>query len=137
MLIKNYKAYRDYKIIAEMEAGAVLKGPEVKSLRSGQANLDGALVNIRDQEAFLIGAHIAPYSAAHESLDPTRTRKLLLNKKEALGWYNKMKQEKLTILPLEWYNKGNLIKLKIGLGRRKKAKGKKPTNFRSREFRKN
>jgi len=137
MLIKNHKAYRDYKIIAEEEAGAVLKGSEVKSLRAGQANLDGALINIRGQEVFLIGAHIASYSAAHEALDTKRTRKLLLNKKEVLGWYNKMNQEKLTILPLEWYNKGNLIKLKIGLGKRKKIKGKKPINSRSREFRRN
>lgn len=137
MLIKNHKAYRDYKILAEKEAGVALTGPEVKSLRAGQANLDGALVNIRGREVFLIGAHIAPYLAAHEPQDTKRTRKLLLNKKEALSWYNKMKQEKLTVLPLEWYNKGNLIKLKIGLGKRKKVKGKKPSDSRSQEFRKN
>ncbi len=135
MLIKNYKAYRDYQILAEKEAGVALKGAEVKSLRSGQANLDGTLIHIRGQEAFLVGAYIALYQAAQEPLDPKRTRKLLLNKKEVLAWYNKMKQEKLTILPLEWYNKGNLIKLKIGLGRKKKVKGKKPANFHSRELR--
>ncbi len=137
MLIKNYKAYRDYQIVDTAEAGVVLKGPEVKSLRAGQANLDGALIHFKDKEVFLVGAYIAPYPAAQESLDPRRSRKLLLNKKESLSWYNKMKQEKLTVLPLEWYNKGNLIKLKIGLGKRKKVKGKKPLDSRSREFRKN
>jgi SsrA-binding protein len=135
MIIKNYKAYRDYQIVAEIEAGAALRGPEVKSLRAGQANLDGALIHFRKGEVFLVGAHIAPYPAAQESPDPQRNRKLLLNKKEVLSWYNRMKQEKLTVLPLEWYNKDNLIKLKIGLGRKKKVKGKRPTNSRSREFR--
>ena len=135
MIIKNYKAYRDYQIVAEIEAGAALRGPEVKSLRAGQANLDGALIHFRKGEVFLVGAHIAPYPAAQESPDPQRNRKLLLNKKEVLSWYNRMKQEKLTVLPLEWYNKDNLIKLKIGLGRKKKIKGKKPSGFRSQEFR--
>ncbi|MGI6278382.1 MAG: SsrA-binding protein [Patescibacteria group bacterium] len=135
MLIKNYKAYRDYKILAEKEAGVVLKGPEVKSLRAGQANLDGALIHFKDKEIFLVGAYIAPYPAAQEPLDPRRNRRLLLNKKESLSWYNKMKQGKLTILPLEWYNKDNLIKLKIGLGRKKKVKGKRPIDSQSREFR--
>lgn len=135
MLIKNHKAYRDYKILAEKEAGVALAGPEVKSLRAGQANLDGALVHFKKNEVFLVGAYIAPYPAAHKTIDPRRRRKLLLNKKESLSWFNKMKQEKLTVLPLEWYNKDNLIKLKIGLGKRKKVKGKKPSDSRSREFR--
>ncbi|MDD3532292.1 MAG: SsrA-binding protein [Candidatus Shapirobacteria bacterium] len=135
MLIKNYKAYRDYKILAELEAGVALMGPEVKSLRAGQANLDGALIHLGDGGVFLVGAYIAPYPAAHETIDPRRNRRLLLNKGESLSWYNKMKQEKLTVLPLEWYNKDNLIKLKIGLARKKKIKGKKPVNSRNREFR--
>ncbi len=135
MLIKNHKAYRDCRIIAEKEAGVVLWGSEVKSLRSGQANLDGALIHLRNQEAFLVGAYIAPYQTNRESLDPKRTRKLLLNKKELIAWFNKIKQEKLIILPLEWYNKGNLIKLRIALGKKKKTEGKKLPSLRSQEFR--
>lgn len=134
MLIKNYKAYRDYQILAEKEAGVTLKGAEVKSLRSGQANLDGAIIHFRGGEVFLVGAFIAQYPAAHETIDSRRTRKLLLGKREILVWYNKMKQGKLTILPLEWYNNGNLIKLKIALARRKKVKGKKLPNRHSQEF---
>jgi SsrA-binding protein len=137
MLIKNYKAYRDYKIVDEAEAGVVLEGPEVKSLRAGQANLDGALIHFRKGEVFLVGAYIAPYSAAQENPNPRRKRKLLLNKKESLSWYNKMKQGKLTVLPLEWYNKNNLIKLKIGLGRKKKFRRKKTIDSQKREFRNN
>ena len=135
MLIKNRKAYRDYQIMAEKEAGVVLMGAEVKSLRAGQATLDGALIHFRNNRAFLVGAHIAPYPAAHQSIDPKRTRPLLLNKREILSWFNKMKQGKLTILPLEWYNKGNLIKLNIALGKRKKGRGKRPSRIHSREFR--
>ena len=128
MLIKNHKAYRDYLILDEFEAGIALTGPEVKSLRAGQGNLDQSLINIRKGEAFLENAYIAPYqpAAGLNPPDPRRHRKLLLKKKEILALHNKSKQQKLTPLALEWYNKGNLIKLKVGLGRKKKkGKGKK------------
>ena len=126
MLIKNHKAYRDYLILDEFEAGVALAGPEVKSLRAGQGNLDQSLIAIRKGEAFLENAYIAPYQpAAGLNLpDPRRHRKLLLKKKEILALHNKNKQQKLTPLALEWYNKNNLIKLKVGLGKKKK-KGKR------------
>jgi SsrA-binding protein len=133
MLIKNHKAYRDYQILAEKEAGVALLGWEVKSLRAGQANLDGAVIKIRGQEIFLMGAHIALYPGSDNQADPTRTRKLLLKQQEIISWLNKMTQGKLTIIPLEWYNSGNLIKLKIALGRKKK-RGSKKTALRRQEF---
>ncbi|MGI6776176.1 MAG: SsrA-binding protein [Patescibacteria group bacterium] len=126
MLIKNHKAYRDYLILDELEAGVALTGPEVKSLRAGQGNLDQSLITIRKGEAFLENAYIAPYqpAAGLNPPDPRRHRKLLLKKKEILALHNKNKQQKLTPLALEWYNKNNLIKLKVGLGRKKKRVGK-------------
>jgi len=128
MLIKNHKAYRDYLILDEFEAGVALAGPEVKSLRAGQGNLDQSLIAIRKGEAFLENAYIAPYqpAAGLNPPDPRRHRKLLLKKKEILALHNKSKQQKLTPLALEWYNKNNLIKLKVGLGKKKKkGKGKR------------
>ncbi len=126
MLIKNHKAYRDYLILDELEAGVALTGPEVKSLRAGQGNLDQGLITIRKGEAFLENAYIAPYqpAAGLNPPNPRRSRKLLLKKKEILALHNKNKQQKLTPLALEWYNKDNLIKLKVGLGKKKK-KGKR------------
>jgi len=126
MLIKNHKAYRDYLILDEFEAGVALAGPEVKSLRAGQGNLDQSLIAIRKGEAFLENAYIAPYqpAAGLNPPDPRRRRRLLLKKKEILALHNKSKQQKLTPLALEWYNKNNLIKLKVGLGRKKKRAGK-------------
>jgi len=126
MLIKNHKAYRDYLILDKFEAGVALTGPEVKSLRAGQGNLDQSFITIRKGEAFLENAYIAPYqpAAGLNPPDPRRSRRLLLKKKEILALHNKNKQQKLTPLALEWYNKNNLIKLKVGLGKKKK-KGKR------------
>ncbi|MBP8591049.1 SsrA-binding protein [Candidatus Shapirobacteria bacterium] len=125
MLIKNHKAYRDYLILDELEAGIALSGPEVKSLRAGQGTLDQSLINIKKGEAFLENAYIAPYqpAAGLNPPNPRQSRRLLLKKREILALHNKVKQQKLTPLALEWYNKGNLIKLKVGLGKKKK-KGK-------------
>ena len=135
MFIKNHQAYRDYRIIETKEAGVVLRGAEIKSLRAGRANFSNAILHFSEGEVFLVGAHISSYSASREKLDPKRTRKLLLNKREILSWENKMKQGKLTAIPLQWYNKGNLIKLEIGLGKKKKNGGKKSPRLKSREFR--
>ena len=126
MTIKNHKAYRDYLILDEFEAGIALTGPEVKSLRAGQGNLDQSLINIKKGEVFLENAYIAPYqpAAGLNPSNPRQSRRLLLKKREILSLHNKSKQQKLTPLALEWYNKNNLIKLKVGLGRKKKRTGK-------------
>jgi len=125
MLIQNRKAYHNYRILEEKEAGVALLGAEVKSLRAGQANLNNTFIHFKKNGVFLVNAHIAPYSFSHQEIDSRRSRRLLLKQQEILSWQNKVKQQKLTIVPLEWYNKGNLIKLKIGLGKKRKIKDSK------------
>lgn len=121
MDIWNKSATSSYDIQDKLEAGVVLSGPEVKSLRGGHAKLDGAFVKIIGSEAYLVGAHIYPYSFARlERYDPRRTRKLLLHKKEILRIKQKVDAGGLTIIPLRWYTMGHTIKLEIGI-----AKGKK------------
>jgi len=122
MLIKNHRAYRDYLILEEKEAGVSLLGPEVKSLRAGQATLDNSFIEMNKKGFFLNNAYIAPYSASFIKINPRRKRQLLLKEQEILNWQNKVQQKKLTIIPLEWYNKDRLVKLKIGLGKKKKVK---------------
>ncbi len=119
MRIFNRKIKRDYQILEKMEAGVVLTGGEVKSLKGGRGTLDEAYVRIKNGEAYLFNAYIYPYQASGEA-DARRTRKLLLHKKQLLAWENQMKQKKLTIMPVAWYNKGTKIKLGIAL-----AKGKR------------
>jgi SsrA-binding protein len=126
MKIVNKKAGFDYEISEKIEAGVALTGAEVKSLFSGQASLDEAYVKIIDGEAFLINAHIHPYQYADtRKIDPKRTRKLLLHKKELLSLINKIKQKNLIIIPLSWYNIGHQIKLEIALAKGKKKWQKK------------
>ena len=119
MLIQNRKAYHNYRILEEKEAGVALLGAEVKSLRAGQANLSNSFIHFKKDGVFLVNAHIASYPFSPQEIDSRRSRRLLLKQQEILSWQNKVKQQKLTIVPLEWYNKGNLIKLKIGLGRKR------------------
>lgn len=122
MLIKNHRAYRDYQILEEKEVGVSLLGAEVKSLRQGQANLENSFIEMTPKGFFLNNAYITPYPASSFPVNPRRKRPLLIKKQEILNWQNKVQQKKLTIIPLEWYNKGRLIKLKIGLGKKKKKK---------------
>ncbi|MBU2577799.1 SsrA-binding protein SmpB [Patescibacteria group bacterium] len=126
MKIVNKKAGYDYEIFEKIEAGVALTGAEVKSLFAGQASLDEAYVKIIDNEAFLLNAHIHPYQFADtRKIDPKRTRKLLLHRKELLSLINKMKQKNLNLIPLSWYNKGHQLKLEIGLVKGKKKWQKK------------
>lgn len=121
MKIINRKAPYDYTIIDRIEAGVSLLGSEVKSLRSGHGKLEGAYVKIANGEVYLINAQIMPYSYARPNgYDPTRTRKLLLHKREVISLKSKLDGAKLTLIPLSWYTKGLQIKLEIGLARGKK-----------------
>lgn len=124
---ENRKAYFDYEIIEIFEAGLVLSGAEVKSIRSGRMHLTGSYVNFHDGEPYLIGASIAPYQPKNqpEDYDPSRTRKLLLNKREINYLLGKTKQKGLTLMPLRVYNKGRRIKIEIGLARGKKQYDKR------------
>jgi len=120
---KNKLAYFDYKILETLEAGLVLTGPEVKSVKKGQINLKGSYVTIRNNEAWLINCHISPYKMAQReqrNYDPTQPRKLLLKRKEIDRLVGQAKTPGLTILPLNVYTKNRLIKLEIGVGKGKK-----------------
>lgn len=121
MKIVNHKATFDYEILDRFEAGIHLVGSEVKSLRSGNAKLDGSYVKVIGSELFLVGAQIFPYQYARpEGYDPARTRKLLVHKKEIISLQSKLNGANLTLVPLFWYTKGSLVKLEVGLARGKK-----------------
>ena len=121
MKIVNKKAAFDYEILDRFEAGIVLSGQEVKSLRDGHAKLDGSFVKILGAEAYLINANIFPYTFARpEKYDPKQTRKLLLHKNELISIKSRIDGANLTLIPISWYTKGPLIKLEVGLARGKK-----------------
>lgn len=122
MKIINKKIGFDYELLDRIETGVVLTGAEVKSLFAGQASLNEAYVKVIDNELFLVNAHIHPYQFAdRRKIDPKRTRKLLLHRKEILSLQMKMQAKNLTLVPTVWYNKGHQIKLEIALARGKKV----------------
>jgi SsrA-binding protein len=117
----NPKARHDYEILETMEAGMVLTGSEVKSLRGGSASMRESFAIIRDGEPLLIGMHIGPYAqAGYAGHEPTRTRKLLLHKDEIQRLVGKTAERGLTLVPLKVYFNHGLAKIELGL-----AKGKK------------
>lgn len=125
--IENRKARHDYQILEIFEAGIQLAGSEVKSLRAGKANLQDAYVRMRDGEAWLMGAHIAPYTqgGAYGHSDPTRSRKLLLKRGELDKLQGRVMQDGLTLVPLKLYFVRGWAKLLIGLARGKKKHDKR------------
>ena len=128
IIAKNRKAYHDYHIEETFEAGISLLGTEVKSLREGRANLKESYVIIKDNEAFLFGCHISPYTHGNiQNHDPLRTRKLLLHRKEIDKLWGSMSQKGLTVVPLKLYFKGGKAKLEIGLAKGKKQYEKRDT----------
>lgn len=121
VVASNRKAYHDYHIDQKYEAGVVLVGTEIKSVRAGQINLRDSYVQIRNGEAWLMNTHIAPYDhAARENHEPRRSRKLLLHKREIARLAGKTQEKGFTIIPLRIYLKGNKAKVEIAL-----AKGKR------------
>ncbi len=127
MEINNRKAKFNYKIFEEIEAGIVLTGTEIKSIRNGKANLGDSYAVIKNGECFLINMHISPYEQGNLfNHDETRTRKLLLHKKEILKLGNKIRLEGFTLVPLKMYLVRGKAKVLLGL-----AKGKK--NYDKRE----
>jgi SsrA-binding protein len=121
-VVTNRKAYHEYFIEEKFEAGIVLQGTEVKSLRDGRANLQDSYASVRDGEVFLHHCHISPYSHGNiMNHDPTRVRKLLLHKKEIDKLLGKTQQKGLTLIPLRiYFSKRGQAKVELGL-----AKGKK------------
>lgn len=118
----NKRANFDYEILLKFEAGMVLTGQEVKSIKTGHISLSGAFVTLKGNEAWLTNAHVPPYkmAGALQNYDPTRPRKLLLRKQELSSLYGTIKQKGLTLVPIRVYTKGNKIKLEFGVGRGKK-----------------
>jgi SsrA-binding protein len=125
VLAKNNRAKYDYDIKDTFDAGLVLEGREVKSVKDGNVSLNGSYVNIGPNGAFLISAHIGPYKyAPQDGYDPTHPRKLLLKQAEINSLLGKEKG--LTIVPVEIYETGRgLIKIRVGLGRGRKKQDKR------------
>lgn len=127
VLAKNPRAKFDYHIKETFEAGIVLAGYEVKAIKKGHISLKGAYVTLKNEEAYLINAHISPYQPKNmpKDYEPTRTRKLLLHRKELKSLIGQTKQKGLTLVPMRVYTKRNRIKLEFGLGRGKKKYDKR------------
>lgn len=125
-ITRNKKALHDYHILESFEAGISLLGTEVKSLRSGKANLKDSYAVLRSGEVWLQGLHISPYSHGNlNNHEPERLRKLLLRRKEILKLIGKIKESGLTLIPLELYFKGPHVKVALALARGKKQYDKR------------
>ena len=121
VIAQNKKARHDYTIVETYEAGIVLQGTEIKSIRNRRVNLKDGFIRVRNQEAFLYNVHISPYEQGNLfNHDPLRTRKLLLHKKQIKKLAEEQKQSGITIVPLKIYLKDGFAKVLIGV-----AKGKK------------
>jgi SsrA-binding protein len=127
VVVINRKARHDYEILETLEAGIVLAGTEVKSIREGRVNLRDAFATIEGGEVILHGMHISPYShTSQRDLDPRRDRKLLLNKHEIRRLAGKVKEKGLTLVPLKLYfNDRGILKVELGLAKGKKSYDKR------------
>ena len=125
-LASNKKARHDYHVLETFEAGIQLAGTEVKSVREGRVQLKDSYVEFKDGQAWLVGAHISPYSHGNrENRDPERVRKLLLKKREIDRLFGRTQLKGLTVVPLAVYLKGNWIKVEIALVQGKKLYDKR------------
>jgi len=129
MLIDNRKAHFNYEVVDKYEAGIELLGLEVKSIKGGRAILAGAFAIIRGGEVYLMNMQIPPYQVGNTPLDydPTRTRKLLLSRKQIKELVTEDSKKGLTLIPLSLYSKGRLIKVELGVVRGKKTYDKRET----------
>lgn len=126
LIAQNKKAFHDYFVEDTYEAGIVLVGCEVKSIRLGAINLRDSFVIIKNGEVFMIGAHISPYKmGSYNNVDPRRNRKLLLNRSEINKLRGKVEQKGYTLIPLKVYFKDALVKVQIGLCKGKELHDKR------------
>ncbi|MCK4843681.1 MAG: SsrA-binding protein SmpB [Dehalococcoidia bacterium] len=124
----NRKAYHDYHIQENIEAGIVLKGSEIKSVRAGKVNLSDAYAKPENRELWLYNSHIASYDAAsYNTHEPTRPRKLLLHREEIDNLVGKAIQKGLTVVPLKLYIKHGVAKVELGVAKGKKVYDKRET----------
>ena len=125
-IARNRRARHDYQILDTWEAGIVLTGSEVKSLRDGKANISDAYGIVQGGEVHLLNLHISPYEkASHFNHEPTRTRKLLLHRREIRKMIGAVERQGLTLVPLELYFRKGMVKVALGLGRGKKLYDKR------------
>jgi SsrA-binding protein len=128
IICQNRKAYFDYFIDDVIEAGIVLTGAEVKSIRMGKANINDGFARIQKGEVYLHNAHISPYPfTPPDSSDPTRTRKLLLHRREIKRLIGKTEEKGFTLIPLKVYFRDRHVKVAIGLAKGKKKYDKRET----------
>lgn len=121
LIAKNPTAYHNYTIQNTIEAGIVLTGTEIKSIRNGKVNIKDTYVNIKNGEVFIYGMHISPYEFGNiYNKDPLRTRKLLLNKSEINKLFGQIQTKGISLVPIKMYFKLNKVKLEIGIGKGKK-----------------
>ena len=122
----NRKARHEYTILQTYEAGIVLQGTEVKALRQGKANLVDSYATVKENEVWLMSAHISPYEQGNiNNHEPTRTRKLLLNRSEIRKLIGKIKEKGLTLIPLRLYFKNGKVKVQLALAKGKKVYDKR------------
>ena len=127
-IARNKRARFDYHLLERFEAGLVLKGTEVKSLREGKASIADAYGIVRDGEVFLLNAHIQPYSSrGYVNHDPTQSRKLLLHRREIRRLIGAVERQGLTLIPLELYFKKGVAKVALALAKGKKLHDKRDT----------
>ena len=126
LIAENRKARHEYHLLERHEAGLVLEGSEVKSLRAGQAELKRSFADIRDGELWLVGSHIAPYAQAGDrNHDPDRDRKLLLHRNEISSLIGKVQERGFTLVPTRLYFKNGRAKVEIALARGKDVRDKR------------
>ncbi len=128
VVVQNKKAFFDYEILDRLEAGIVLSGDEVKSLRAGKVSLAGAFATVHQGELYLINCNITPYAQAYtkKEEEATRRRKLLLHRKELTRIVGDISTKGVTIVPLKiYFNARNIAKVELGIAKHKKAASKK------------
>src|SRR5881398_908835 len=126
LIVDNRRARHDYHLLDRVEAGIVLTGTEVKSLRDGRASLQQAYADVRGGEAWLVGAHISVYDQGNlANHDPDRDRKLLLHKKELASLYGKVRERGFTLVPTKLYFRNGRAKVELALARGKDVRDKR------------
>jgi SsrA-binding protein len=126
LIVDNRRARHDYHLLERVEAGVVLTGTEVKSLRDGRVSLGQAFAEVRDGEAWLLGAEIQPYEQGNRSNhEPTRPRKLLLHRREIDSLYGMVREKGLTLVPTRLYFKDGRVKVELAVARGKEQRDKR------------
>jgi SsrA-binding protein len=126
LIVENRRARHDYHLLDRLEAGLVLTGTEVKSLRAGRANLRNAYADVRDGEVWLVGAHISEYEQGNvANHDPDRDRKLLLHGREIASLIGKVRERGLTVVPTRLYFKDGRVKVELAVARGKETRDKR------------